>query len=107
MGRADDDVAQLARARCGAVPVDREGEDVGRPRAPAELAVERRDPVGVDVLDRDVARVDPGRGEGDPDDALDLGARRRLRPAVADDLDLEHGPYARRLLGCWAAGRSS
>ena len=53
--------------------VEREGEHVGRGVPAAVLAVELPDPVGVDDLDREVAVVDPGRGERRRDRVAQLG----------------------------------
>jgi hypothetical protein len=61
--RADDDVAQLARAGDGLVLVDREREDVGGLVLPAMLAVQLLDAGLVDELDREVAVADARRCE--------------------------------------------
>ena len=60
---ADDHVAELTRARGRPDAVDREREHVGGQVAPAMLAVEPADPVGVDELDREMAVGDPGGRE--------------------------------------------
>ena len=98
---ADHDVAELPRPDLGAVEVDREREHVGRALDPAVLGVQRRDPLGVDELDREVAVLDARRGERDRHEA----PQRLLGQfGGADDLDLEH--YFEWRLGC-CAGRSS
>ena len=60
---ADEDVAELARARRRAAAVDREAEHVGGLVAVAVLAVELADPLLAHELEREVAVGDPGRVE--------------------------------------------
>src|SRR6185312_1009959 len=85
---AYDDVAQFARARGRARFVDRKGQHVGRTARSAVGLVELGDALGPDELDGDMAVLDARRREREADETLDLGPRRRGRPAVADDLDL-------------------
>ncbi len=60
---ADRHVAELARAGRRARPVDREGEHVGGRVLSPVLAVELADARGIDQLDREMAVLDPRRGE--------------------------------------------
>src|SRR6185437_8552700 len=73
--------------------VDRKGQHVGRTARSAVGFVELRDALGTDELDGDMAVPDARGRERKPHEALDLARRRRVRPAVADDLDLEHGGW--------------
>ena len=90
----DDDVAQLERAgRIGrGRAVDGEGEHVRAGVAPAVLAVELADALGLDELDRQMTLLDAGGGEREPTQLLDVADLQavggQLRP---DDVDLEQG----------------
>jgi hypothetical protein len=93
--RADQDVAQLARAGARPALVDGEREHVGGLRPAPVLAVQRRDPGGVHELDREVAVIHAGRTEGSAGGAL----QRRLAP---DDVDLDQAFLrARRAGACF------
>jgi hypothetical protein len=83
---ADHDVAELARAGCGAVAVDRERQDVGRLVAIAVLAVELVDLGRADEGDRQMQlAVETGRRERRASGRVEprRGCRR------VDDLDLD------------------
>jgi hypothetical protein len=91
---ADDDVPQLERpGRIGrGRAVDRERQNVRAGVAPAVLAVELADALGLDELDRQVPLLDPGRRECEPAQLLDVADLQALRGQLrADDLDLEQG----------------
>jgi hypothetical protein len=56
------------------------------------LAVELADAVGLDELDRQVPLLDPGGGEREPAQLLDVADLQALGGQLrADDLDLEQG----------------
>jgi hypothetical protein len=56
------------------------------------LAVELADALGLDELDRQVPLLDPGGGEREPAQLLDVADLQALGGQLrADDLDLEQG----------------
>ena len=91
--RADDDIPELPRTERLRILVHTEGEHVGGAVDPAVLAIELADPVLVHELDRDVAVLDPRRGERQRTELLDLHRGRTLAqdPREPDHLDVEHG----------------
>jgi len=103
--RADHDVAELAWSRRGTALVDRKRKDIGRLVAATVLAVELANARGIDQLDRNVAFLDPRRGERQRAQPLGLLGYEAPGCAVqSDDVDVDQRwPYARLRL----AGRSS
>src|SRR5215204_2560766 len=72
LGRADDDVAELARSGLGAGAIDGEGEDVGGLVLSAMGAVELGNPRFVRDLDGDVALLHTGGEESGGDGVAHL-----------------------------------
>src|SRR5579875_1622633 len=103
--RADDDVAELARAGNLAVLVDPEGQHVGRLIFAAVLAVERPDALAADERDRKMAAAEPRRGQRQPAGAgqpITGDPGLRVKTAEADHVELE--PLLARFPGAPAGG---
>jgi hypothetical protein len=83
--------------------VDRKGQHVRRARFAAMLGVQLRDPLRVDVLDRQVTVPHARRGGCQTTQALHCGERGRIGSELhTKDLNLEH--RGRRISGAAAIG---